>query len=373
LFKPSIQATLGHYLTKETSSLGWGIFYWVVNVGALVGHYISPLLLGNPHTAGGWKLLFLCCAGFTACNYLMLLTIPNVPSGASKTDNPLVVFARTITNVFEPRLVTWILIMSCFWMMMYQLWDTQPNFIEDWVDSSMVAAHMPFDSWRESDGAGGVRVPQQVLLSLNSLLIVALVIPVSWAVRKMRTLSSMFFGMLMATAGVVVAGMTGNGWFLLLGIVGFSLGEMLTGPKKNEYLNLIAPPGKRGLYLGYVNIPVGIGAGVGAYVAGIMYGNYGEKATLSLKYLAQHTSFGAGKWNGAMSTLENSLGVTRSEAFVKLQEVLGQDAASCTKTLWDMYNPQYYTWIPFAAIGVVAAIALAIFGQMAKRWSDMNA
>jgi len=44
-----------------------------------------------------------------------------------------------------------------------------------------------------------------------------------------------------------------------------------------------------------------------------------------------------------------------------------------TQLLWDTYNPQYYTWIPFAAVGVLAAIALAIFGQMAKRWSDMNA
>ena len=46
---------------------------------------------------------------------------------------------------------------------------------------------------------------------------------------------------------------------LLLGIAGFSMGEMLTGPKKSEYLGLISPPGKKGLYLGYVNIPVGIG------------------------------------------------------------------------------------------------------------------
>ena len=41
--------------------------------------------------------------------------------------------------------------------------------------------------------------------------------------------------------------------------------------------------------------------------------------------------------------------------------------------LWDKYYPQYKVWLPFAAIGVLAAIALAIFGQMAKRWKDMNA
>jgi len=79
----------------------------------------------------------------------------------------------------------------------------------------------------------------------------------------------------MATFGVVVAGLTGNGWILLLGILFFSLGEMLTGPKKNQYLGLIAPPGKKGLYLGYVNIPIGIGVGLGSMIAGYLYNSYG--------------------------------------------------------------------------------------------------
>ncbi len=372
-FKPSLQATLSHGLTKATSSLGWGIFYWVVNVGSLIGHYLSPLLLGN-HDWSGWRLMFLTCAGFTALNYLMLFTIPNVSSGASQTESPVRVFWKTIVNVFEPRLCTWLIIMSCFWLMMYQLWDLQPNFIEDWVDSSMVAQYVPFDAWREMGDQGRLRVPQQVLISLNALLIVTLMIPISWLVRKFRTLESMFWGMIVATCGVLLAGLTGNGWFLLLGIVFFSLGEMLTGPKKNEYLGLIAPPGKKGLYLGYVNIPVGLGVGAGSYLAGWVYGHFGEKATLALKYLLQKTQWGDGRdWNGSISTIEQVAGISRAEAFQKLQEILNIDGVEATRLLWETYHPQYFVWIPFAAIGVVAAVALYIFGQMAKRWADMDA
>ena len=43
--------------------------------------------------------------------------------------------------------------------------------------------------------------------------------PISWLVRKMRTLSAMLVGMSVATCGVLVAGLTGNGWFFLLGVV----------------------------------------------------------------------------------------------------------------------------------------------------------
>jgi MFS family permease len=372
-FKPALQGTLAHTLNKASASMGWGIFYWIVNVGSLVGHYLSPLLLGASHGAAGWRTLFLACACFTALNYLMLLRFRDVPSGACKTENPLQVLRRTLVNVFEPRLITWLLIMSCFWLMMYQLWDTQPNFIEDWVSSAALAHYMPFDSWREVGDQGLLRVPQQVLISLNALLIVVFIVPVSWLVRRMRTLSAMFFGMVMATAGLLVAGLTPYGAILLVGIALFSLGEMLTGPKKSEYLALIAPPAKKGLYLGYVNIPVGIGVAAGNWIAGYVYGHYGEKATLALKYLVTQTSFGAGKtWDGAVSTLEAAAGIPRTAAFATLQDVLNINGQEATALLWQTYHPQY-VWLPFAAIGVVAAIALAIFGQMAKRWRDMNA
>jgi hypothetical protein len=56
----------------------------------------------------------------------------------------------------------------------------------------------------------------------------------------------------------------------------------------------------------------------------------------------------------------------------KLQELTGQDPVGATQLLWNAYHP-HYVWIPFAAVGVVAAVGLWIFGRMAKRWSDMNA
>jgi hypothetical protein len=71
--------------------------------------------------------------------------------------------------------------------------------------------------------------------------------------------------------------------------------------------------------------------------------------------------------------LEATLGITRPEAMNKLQEVTGLDAIGATRLLWDTYHPQAYVWIPFACIGVVAAVALWIFGRMARNWKDMNA
>jgi proton-dependent oligopeptide transporter, POT family len=389
-FKPSIQGSLAQNLTKENSSVGWGIFYWVVNVGAFVGHYLPSILLtlgaalpgllrAAANSKEAWRNLFLASALFTGVNLLLLLTFKDVPSGASKTESALAVLRRTLTNILEPRLLAWMAIMSGFWLMMYQLWDLQPNFIADWVDSRSLAESLawlpgPLHQALVEQTARGPMIPQQVLLSTNAFFIILGVIGVSWLTRRMRTLEAMLVGMCLATVGVLVAGWTTNAFVLVFGILFFSFGEMMTGPKKSEYLALIAPPGKKGLYLGYVNIPVGVGVYLGSTLAGYVYGHFGEKAMLALRYLAEKTPFGQGKnWTGDMTTLETVLGVKRTEAMLKLQEVTGLDPTAVTRVLWDTYHPNVKVWIPFAAVGVVSAVALWVFGRMAKRWTDMNA
>jgi len=219
----------------------------------------------------------------------------------------------------------------------------------------------------------GPMIPQQVILSCNALFIILGVVGIAWLTQRMRTLSAMLLGMIMATLGVLIAGWTQSAWILVAGILCFSIGEMMTGPKKSEYLGLIAPPGKKGLYLGYVNIPVGVGVFAGSWIAGWVYGRWGEKAVLALRYLAENTPYGAGKnWDGRIDMLEQTLGVPRTQAMAKLQEATGLDAVGATQLLWTTYAP-HIIWIPFACVGIAEAVALFIFGRMARRWSDMNA
>jgi hypothetical protein len=58
---------------------------------------------------------------------------------------------------------------------------------------------------------------------------------------------------------------------------------------------------------------------------------------------------------------------------VRLQQATGLDSIAATRLLWDTYHPNARVWVPFALIGVVSAIALWIFGRLARKWSDMDA
>lgn len=389
LFKPGIQGALSHTLPKEKSSLGWGVFYWVVNIGALIGHYIPVVFLsenfmsdalGVANSVARWRLVFIISAAMILVNFLPLLFFKDTPSGASKTLGIGRVLVNAIKDIFQPRLLTWILIMSGFWLMMFQLWDLQPNFLEDWVSSANVAATanaiLPESISKyfvETLPDGTLRIPQAVLISANATFIILGVVGVSWITRKMRTLDAMIFGMAMATIGVVVAGYTQNAWFFLLGVLFFSLGEMFTGPKKSQYLSEIAPSDKKGVYLAYINIPVGVGIFAGAKLAGLIYGNVGEKATLALRYIAEQKGIEWRPFFDNVSDLEKTLGITRNEAMPALEKMLNLSSQEATTLLWDTYSPNLTVWLPFAAIGVVSAIALVIFSQMAKKWKDMNA
>ncbi|HYE62576.1 MAG TPA: MFS transporter [Phycisphaerales bacterium] len=383
-FKPSIQGSLAATMTKETSSVGWGIFYWVVNIGAFIGHFLPGILLGQSPDPESWRNLFLCSAAFTSLNLVMLFTIKDQPSGADKNESIGTVLKRTFVNILEPRLVAWLVIMSGFWLMMYQLWDLQPNFIKDWIDTSPAVEHLRgilpetmFKQWTE-ESPRGLQVRQEILLAVNSMCIIIGVVGMSWLTRHMRSLTAMLWGTGFAIAGILVAGLTMNVWYLVLGIVCFSLGEMTTGPKKSEYLAQIAPPGKKGLYLGYVNVPVGVGVFVGSKIAGYIYGTYGEKATLALRYIKENglapvTPPAPEVLSKYGTELEAQLQIARPDALKTLMDIKGIDAVQATQLLWDTYSPQYYVWLPFAAVGVVSALGLAVFGQMAKRWKDMDA
>ena len=147
---------------------------------------------------------------------------------------------------------------------------------------------------------------------------------------------------------------------------------MLTGPKKAEYFSLIAPPGKKALYLGYVNIPIAIGQAIGAKIAGWQYGTYGEKAMLSLRYLAEKTNFAHGNaWNGDVSTLE---AVSRNRAQGRVRDAR-QGAGS---------GPQRGQPAPLDNVPALPGLVsvrphrslLARRDhrvlQISKRWKDMN-
>lgn len=385
IFKPGLQGTLVQTLSKDTSSVGWGLFYMVVNIGGFLGPPVAHFMRGI-----SWPAVFFGCAGILSINFLMLFTYKEIAPGGDLRGTPLTIMKMTFKNIVKPRLFAFILVMSGFWLMFMQLFDMLPNFIVDWVDTSALVAQLNLPAWMTVDTPRGTMIAQEWMINANSGLIVLLVVFVSWLVSRMPRLTSILFGMIVSAAGLIFAGFTMSGIFCILGILCFSMGEMLASPKMNEYLGVIAPEGQKALYMGYANIPLAIGWGYGSIMGGTVYDKMGDKANLALRYLAEHFHIEKGMSQQAIldriqqagidparitQTLNDAFvqgeGITRTQATSFLQAITGQDAAQVTNLLWHAYKP-YELWYQFAAIGLLSAIGIAIYSHFAKRWQDRD-
>jgi hypothetical protein len=209
------------------------------------------------------------------------------------------------------------------------------------------------------DLSRGPQIAQEWVINFNPFLIILFVAPLSWLVNQwMRRLTSIFWGFVIASLGVYIAGSNMSIYICLAGIACFSVGEMLCSPKMSEYLGVIAPPDRKALYMGYANIPVAVGWGYGSFAGGQLYERAGEKAGLALRYMSE--------------VLKVSELPDRSRAFATLVEKLGQTPAQVTQLLWDKYDPSQ-VWLPFAIAGLLAAVALFVFNHYARRWHEVNA
>ena len=353
IFKPPIQGTFVKTLTEKTSGVGWGFFYMVVNIGGFLGPPLAHFLGGY-----SWPMVFYGCAVLVSLNLLWLLSYQEVESGADKSTGVWQVAVTTARQLLNVRLLAFLLIASVFWAVLMQLWDMLPNFIVDWVDSASLARHLP-SFMLARDASRGPQIAQEWVINFNPFLIILFVAPLSWLVNKwMRRLTSMFFGFLIATLGVYVAGSSMSIYICLAGIACFTVGEMLCSPKMSEYLGVIAPADKKALYMGYANIPLAVGWGYGSFVGGQIYERAGEKAGLALRYMSE--------------VLKVQELPDRTQAFAHLTALLGQSPAAVTQLLWDKYDPSQ-VWTPFAIAGLLAAGALLVFTQWARRWRDVNA
>jgi MFS family permease len=349
IFKPGVQGTLVRTLNKKNSSVGWGTFYMLVNIGGFLGPPLAHYLYG-----WSWPMVFYGCAVIVSLNFLMLFTYKEVPAGGDQSGGVMKILWKTIINIlFRPRLTVFILIMSGFWLMFMQLFDMLPNFIVDWVDSSMIVKQFNLPSMFTVETARGVMITQEWLINANAGLIIIGVVFVSWLVARMRRVHSIFIGIGISSIGLIAAGFTMSGYFCILGILCFSVGEMLSSPKMNEYLGVIAPDGEKALYMGYANIPLAIGWAFGSLMGGSIYENAGDKANLAIRYLAEN--------QGITET------IARSDAMIKLQEVMGINAIDATNLLWQTYKP-FELWYPFAAIGFASAIGIYFYSIWAKKY-----
>lgn len=357
IFKPGLQGLIAHQMPKRSASLGWGLFYQMVNIGGFIG----PLLAGYLRILK-WEYVFLLCAGGIALNFLPLFFFKEPEHhGEANKASPWDLMRQAVRGLLEPRLFFFTIAFAGFWLMFYQLFDILPNFIEDWVDSRAPATFLAgiFGSGAVPTTNGG-NMTQEWMINANALLISVFAFLVGYVTGRMRSLTAIVVGILISAVAIFGLGMNTSGWWILGAIALFSLGEMSASPTKMRYLASIAPPGKEGLYMGYVNMTVGIGWSIGSIVAGEWYQHNGDKVELAKRYLVEQ----GGVATATVGALQ------KSEVMPFFEKHFATDAWGARELLLGTYNPGGM-WLVFMLIGLASAVAIVGYDFLCRQ-ADKN-
>jgi len=353
IFKPPLHGTLAHCVNESNSSLGWGTFYMVVNIGGFVGPVVAGVLRRME-----WRYAFFASAGIIVLNILVTTLLledyaKRRPRGADAVPakGPLETFLESMKTLLkDPKFMVFLAIFSGFWFMFMQLFDQLAVFIEQWVDTNDVAtffANLTGWEYFKNIARDGGQFNAEWIVNVDAGTIVALVIFVSYLTGFFRHISAMIVGMFISCGGLIIAGSVTTGWFCVLGIFVFAVGEMICSPKFSEYIGLMAPADKKALYMGYSNIPFAVGWAGANFIGGPLYDRLSDKVELARRYLTTTLEL-------PPAAVES---MTRGQVLPALAERLGVSERAATQLLWSHYHPQYFFYACIA-IGLLSTFAM---------------
>ncbi len=265
-FKPLISGTIARSTNETNSTLGFGIFYWTINLGAFLFPLILvPLLKGYSYT-----YIFYMSAIATGSLLLLNIFMYREPERPQTTKSLSEVLLGVVQVLKDYKFVLMIVIYSMFWILYFQMFDTVLWYVKDYVDAtslnqainSFLALFVDNTQWK---------FDVEHVTVINAGVIICLQIMVSNIVKDFKALPTMITGILFGTLGMAILAISTNIWVFVIGIVVFTLGEMTAHPKFLSYVGLIAPEDKKALYLGYSFLYGVIGSGVGGILGATLY------------------------------------------------------------------------------------------------------
>jgi dipeptide/tripeptide permease len=317
VMKPVIAGAVKSASTDENRTLGFSIYYTVINIGS----FFAPFLANTVRTSTGHPALIFVACGIveTAALAVTLLFFRNLPVAEEARGKSLgTVLGEMVLVLGNARL----LLTAAGLAAAYAGW------LKGWMDKEALllvaglwvllnlAADLPLRARerREGQRGGGLLQPQRfgdgkllvfILIfsgvwalysqiwtniplfitgldpamkahieyfqAVDPIMIVCFQVLVGKWMGRYRPLPSMVVGILISAVAVASVGPFGyalGAWAVSLSLVIWSIGEMMFSPRMVEYVAVIAPKEKLALYIGYGFLPFAIGFGFGPSVGG---------------------------------------------------------------------------------------------------------
>ncbi|MCZ7556582.1 MAG: MFS transporter [Bacteroidia bacterium] len=260
VIKPCISGTV-QKTAAGRATLAFGIFYMVINIGSLVGRGISYYV----RTSYDLSFIFAVAVGCSIVAFIVVLflykdTEEDIAARRNRTGRRSVgrILLDMVLVLKNVRFAMFLLVSSGFFFIYSQVYNVLPLYLKKVVETDPAV---------------------DIYTMANPFTIVFFQLLITKTFGKMKPINSIIVGiiiiglsMLINLVPVFMAGgvrmevmnlLPIGSLFIVLTVAMIAFGELFTSARTYEYIGALAPKGQEGLFLGYANLPMAIGALIG--------------------------------------------------------------------------------------------------------------
>ncbi len=259
IVKPCIAGTV-QKTAGARKTLGFAIFYMIINVGSLVGRGVAFYFRRRFDLSA----IFAVSMAAAVVAFLVVLLVykdPDVEMGNTEK-KPVRSMGEILLGMVKVlgsgRFAMFLLVSSGFYFIYNQVYNLLPLYLKRTVELTPA---------------------MDIYTMANPFVIVTCQLLITMAFGKLPPIKSIVvgtviigFSMLINIAPLYMAGGVGlrvgdllplGSLFIVLTVALIAFGELFASARLYEYIGSLAPKGQEGLFLGYANIPMAVGSLVG--------------------------------------------------------------------------------------------------------------
>jgi len=254
LVKPCIVGTTARASSENVRSIGYSIYYTLVNIGGTAG----PFVASWAHRHLGVENVFRVSALSVFLMFFAVLLFFKEPrrSGEGRAASLAEVGRNFITVVTNPRFMLFLLIFTGYWVVFWQQYIVLPLYIHGYINPN---------------------ADVEKILITDGLVVISLqVVFSSFVTRKIPAFRAITLGTLVSSLAWLIVAARPAVWAAVLSLVVLALGEITQSPRYYEYVSRLAPAGQQGTYMGFAFLPIGLGSIIAGRLGGFLIHHFGE-------------------------------------------------------------------------------------------------
>jgi len=277
--KPCVAGTTARACSQNVRSMGYSIYYTIVNVGGTLGP-IMAWLVGDKFGWGNENVFRVSSASVFLMFWFTLFFFHETPAESRAQVASIAAALRNMFSVLANlRFVLFLLIFSGYWVIFWQQYIGAPLFVRGYVSP---------------------KAPVALLLSTDAATVICFQILVSYLTRRIPAIPAISLGILISSLSWIIlavhpaspglAAAVGSLFavfgrhvtidpaapMFVLTMFFLALGEITQSPRYYEYVSRLAPPGREGLFMGYAFLPIAIGYFIAGVLGGALLHHFGE-------------------------------------------------------------------------------------------------